>query len=461
MIPASCKRGDKIKMFTLALIGRPNVGKSSLFNRLVGRKLAIVHERPGVTRDFTQAQAYYGDMPFYILDTPGLADPETSAAHPELAKNMQLQSEAAIDGSDMVAFVVDGIAGITSFDREIAKFLHKKNKPIIVLINKSDSKKAQITEYDVFALGFQTVISVSAEHNLGMDALYEAIQPHLIFEEEEVAKDRPLKLAIMGRPNVGKSTLVNALIGEERLLTADMPGVTRDSVSLSWEHNGQKFELIDTAGIRRKAKVQDAVEQLAVESAKRTLQFAEMVVLVIDATIPIDEQLEKQDLALAQQVVEEGRGLILALNKVDKINHLPELMDHIRNQLNYQLAQVRDVPMVSISALNGHNLEEMLNKILDLNNLWNYRVPTAKLNDWLSFMLEKHPAPAVSGRRIRIKYMTQVKTRPPTFALFCTKASDLPASYIRYLSNGLRDDFNMPGVPIRFIVKGIKNPYLD
>ena len=361
----------------------------------------------------------------------------------------------------MVAFVVDGIAGITSFDGEIAKFLHKKNKPIIVLINKSDSKKAQITEYDVFALGFQTVISVSAEHNLGMDALYEAIQPHLIFEEEEVAKDRPLKLAIMGRPNVGKSTLVNALIGEERLLTADMPGVTRDSVSLSWEHNGQKFELIDTAGIRRKAKVQDAVEQLAVESAKRTLQFAEMVVLVIDATIPIDEQLEKQDLALAQQVVEEGRGLILALNKVDKINHLPELMDHIRNQLNYQLAQVRDVPMVAISALNGHNLEEMLNKILDLNNLWNYRVPTAKLNDWLSFMLEKHPAPAVSGRRIRIKYMTQVKTRPPTFALFCTKASDLPASYIRYLSNGLRDDFNMPGVPIRFIVKGIKNPYLD
>ena len=253
--------------------------------------------------------------------------------------------------------------------------------------------------------------------------------------------------------------MVNALFGEERLLTADMPGVTRDSVSLLWEHNGQKFELIDTAGIRRKAKVQDAVEQLAVQSATRTLQFAEMVVLVIDATIPIEEQLEKQDLGLAQQVVEEGRGLILALNKVDKINHLPELMEHIRNQLNYQLAQVRDVPMVAISALNHKNLDQMLDMVLELNKLWNMRIPTAKLNEWLPFMLDRHPTPAVAGRRIRIKYMTQVKSRPPTFALFCTKADDLPASYIRYLSNGLRDDFKLPGVPIRFIVKGIKNPY--
>ena len=446
-------------MFTLALIGRPNVGKSSLFNRLLGRKVAIVHERPGVTRDFQEGQAYYGDMPFRILDTPGLADPETSAAHPELSKNMQLQSEAAIEEAQMVAFVVDGIAGITAFDAEIAKFLHKKNKPIIVLINKNDSKKAQITEYDVFALGFQTVISISAEHNLGIDALYEAIQPHLTVEEEVEVTDRPLKLAIMGRPNVGKSTLVNALFGEERLLTADMPGVTRDSVSLLWEHNGQKFELIDTAGIRRKAKIQDAVEQLAVQSATRTLQFAEMVVLVIDATIPIEEQLEKQDLGLAQQVAEEGRGLILALNKVDKINHLPELMEHIRNQLNYQLAQVRDVPMVAISALNHKNLDQMLDMVLELNKLWNMRIPTAKLNEWLPFMLDRHPTPAVAGRRIRIKYMTQVKSRPPTFALFCTKADDLPASYIRYLSNGLRDDFNLPGVPIRFIVKNIKNPY--
>ncbi len=447
-------------MFTLALIGRPNVGKSSIFNRLLGKRVAIVHERPGVTRDFQEAQAYYGDMPFRVLDTPGLADPETSATHPELAKQMQLQSEAAIEEAQMIAFVIDGIAGITAFDEQIAKFLHKKNKSIIVLINKCDSKKAtQTTEYDVFSLGFQTVINVSAEHNLGVDALYEAIHPYLALEEEDVVKDRPLKLAIMGRPNVGKSTLVNALFGEERLLTADMPGVTRDSISLFWEYNGQKFELIDTAGIRRKAKVQDTVEQLAVQSATRALQFAEIVVLVIDATIPIEEQLEKQDLAIAQQVVEEGRGLVLALNKVDKINHLPQLMEHIRNQLNYQLAQVRDVPMVAISALNHKNLEQMLDMVLELNKLWNLRIPTAKLNDWLPFMLDKHPTPAVSGRRIRIKYITQVKSRPPTFALFCTKADDLPSSYIRYLSNGLRDDFNLPGVPIRFIIKSIKNPY--
>jgi GTP-binding protein len=446
-------------MFTLALIGRPNVGKSSIFNRLIGKKLAIVHERPGVTRDFQEAKAYYGDMPFSLLDTPGLADPETSVMYPELAKQMQQQSEAAIEEAQMVAFVIDGIAGITAFDEQIAKLLHKQNKPVIVLINKCDSKKAsQTTEYDVFSLGFQTVINISAEHNIGFDALYEAIFPHLS-EEENSATGKALKLAIMGRPNVGKSTLVNALFGEERLLTADMPGVTRDSVSLAWEYNGQKFELIDTAGIRRKAKVQDTVEQLAVQSANRTLQFAEIVVLVIDATIPLDEQLEKQDLAIAQQIVEEGRGLVLALNKVDKISHLPQLMEHIRNQLNYQLAQVRDVPMVAISALNNTNLNRLLDEVLALNALWNLRIPTAKLNDWLPFMLDKHPTTAVSGRRIRIKYMTQIKSRPPTFALFCTKADELPASYIRYLSNGLRDDFNLPGVPIRFIIKGIKNPY--
>jgi GTP-binding protein len=446
-------------MFTLALIGRPNVGKSSLFNRLIGRKLAIVHERPGVTRDFQEAQAYYGDMPFCVLDSPGLADPATAANHPELAKNMQLQSEAAIESADMVAFVIDGIVGITPFDQHIANFLHKKNKNIIVLVNKCDSKKSKSTEYDVFSLGFQTIISVSAEHNLGMDALYQAIHPHLDTEEEIASTERPLKLAIMGRPNVGKSTLINALIGQERLLTADMPGVTRDSVSLIWKHHGQLFELIDTAGIRRKARVQDAVEQLAVQSATRTLQFAEMVVLVIDATIPLEEQLEKQDMGLAQQIVEEGRGLVIAINKVDKIDYLPKLMEHIRSQLNFQLAQVRDVPMVAISALNKDNLVKLLDNVLKIYRMWNHRIPTAKLNEWLPFMLEKHPTPAIAGRRIRIKYITQIKTRPPTFALFSTKATDLPDSYLRYLSNGLRDDFDMPGVPLRFIVKGIKNPY--
>lgn len=446
-------------MFTLALIGRPNVGKSSLFNRLVGKKLAIVHEQPGVTRDFQEAQAYYGDMPFFVLDSPGLADPATAENHPELAKNMQIQSEAAIESADMVAFVVDGIVGITPFDEYIAKFLHKKNKNVVVLVNKCDSKKAKETELEVFALGFKTIINVSAEHNLGMDALYQAIQPHLNYEEEVAATDRPIKLAIMGRPNVGKSTLINSLIGQERLLTADMPGVTRDSVSLTWKYGEQLFELIDTAGIRKKTKVQDAVEQLAVQSANRTLQFAEVVVLVIDATIPLDEQLEKQDMTLAQQIVEEGRGLVIALNKIDKINYLPKLMEHIHNQLNFQLAQVRDVPMVAISALNKNNLSNLLDNILSIYKMWNRRIPTAKLNEWLPFMLEKHPTPAIGGRRIRIKYMTQIKTRPPTFAIFTTKAGDLPDSYLRYLSNGIRDDFNMPGVPLRFIVKGIKNPY--
>lgn len=446
-------------MFTLALIGRPNVGKSSLFNRLVGKKLAIVHEQPGVTRDFQEANAFYGDMPFCLLDSPGLADPATAENHPELAKNMQIQSEAAIAASDMVAFVVDGIVGVTPFDEHIAKFLHKQNKHVIVLVNKCDSKKSKETELEAFALGFQTVICVSAEHNLGIDALYQAIHPYLNYEEEVAATDRPIKLAIMGRPNVGKSTLINSLIGQERLLTADMPGVTRDSVSLTWEYNDQLFELIDTAGIRKKSKVHDAVEQLAVQSATKTLQFAEIVVLVIDATISLDEQLEKQDMSLAQQIVEEGRGLVIAINKIDKINYLSELMAHIRNQLNFQLAQVKDIPMVAISALSKNNLYELLDNVLDIYQMWNRRISTAKLNDWLPFMLERHPTPVVSGRRIRIKYMTQIKTRPPTFALFTTKAGDLPDSYIRYLSNGLRDDFDMPGVPLRFIVKGIKNPY--
>jgi GTP-binding protein len=450
-------------MFTLALVGRPNVGKSSLFNRLVGKKLAIVHEKPGVTRDFREAQAYYGDMQYMVIDTPGLADPHTEAVYPELAKAMQQQSEAAIIKADMVAFVLDGIAGITPFDAHIAKFLFKQNKPVIVLINKSDSKKTQLNEYDVYGLGFDTVIKISAEHNLGVDALYQAIYPMLDKDElvEELDKNYPLKLAIMGRPNVGKSTLINTLIGEERLLTADMPGVTRDSVSLQWEYNDQLFELTDTAGIRKKAKVLDAVESMAVVSANKTLQFASVVVLVIDSTIPIDEQLEKQDMTLAQQIVEEGRGLVIALNKVDKINNLDALMEHVRNQLNYQLSQVRDVPMVPIAAINGKNLAKLMDAVLSVYKLWNKRMPTAKLNDWLSFMLEKHPTPAVSGRRIRIKYMTQIKTRPPTFALFCTQAAELPDSYLRYLANGLRDDFNIPGVPIRMIVKSIKNPYLD
>lgn len=451
-------------MFTLALVGRPNVGKSSLFNRLIGKRLAIVHERPGVTRDFREEAAYYGDMPYVVIDTPGLADPHTAALYPELAKAMHQQSEAAIIKADMVAFVLDGIAGITPFDAHIAKFLFKQNKPVIVLVNKSDSKKTQLTEYDVHGLGFDTVIPVSAEHNLGIDALYEAIYPMLDSNElpdAKIDKTHPLKLAIMGRPNVGKSTLINSLIGEERLLTADMPGVTRDSISLTWEHDGQVFELTDTAGIRKKAKVLDAVENLAVGSATKTLQFAEIVVLVIDATIPIDEQLEKQDMTLAQQIVSEGRGLVIALNKVDKINNLNALMEHIRNQLNYQLSQVRDVPIVPIAAINGKNFPQLMEAVLAIYTLWNRRIPTAKLNDWLGFMLEKHPTPAVSGRRIRIKYMTQIKTRPPTFALFCTQVADLPDSYLRYLANGLRDDFKMPGVPMRMIVKAIKNPYLD
>lgn len=450
-------------MFTLALVGRPNVGKSSLFNRLVGKKLAIVHEKPGVTRDFRESPAYYGDMPYMVIDTPGLADPHTAAVYPELAKAMQLQSEAAIIKCDMVAFVLDGIAGVTPFDAHIAKFLFKQNKPVIVLINKADSKKTQLSEYDVYGLGFDTVIKVSAEHNLGIDALYEAIYPMLDNGEltEELDKKSPLKLAIMGRPNVGKSTLINTLIGEERLLTADMPGVTRDSISLKWEYNGQLFELTDTAGIRKKAKVLDAIENMAVGSATKTLQFAEVVVLVIDATIPIEEQLEKQDMTLAQQIVSEGRSLVIALNKVDKINNLSALMEHVRNQLNYQLSQVRDVPMVPIAAINGKNFPQLMEAVLSIYKLWNKRITTAKLNDWLSFMLENHPTPAISGRRIRIKYMTQIKTRPPTFALFCTQSSDLPDSYLRYLANGLRDDFKMPGVPIRLTVKSIKNPYLD
>lgn len=377
---------------------------------------------------------------------------------------MQQKSETAIAQADAVAFILDGVAGITPFDEEIAKLLFRQNKPTIVLINKCDSKKSSLTEYDVYGLGFKTSISVSAEHNLGIDAFYQFIYPYLEKEtetNENSDKNLPLKLAVMGRPNVGKSTLINSLIGDDRLLTADMPGVTRDSIVVKWKYEGQEFELTDTAGIRRKSRVLDTLENMAVSSASKTLQFAEMVVLVIDATIPLEEHLEKQDILLAHNITKEGRGLIIALNKIDKVKNLNLLIDHIRSQLNNQLSQVRDVSIVPISALKHNNLDVLLDEVLSLYKLWNIRISTPKLNDWLGFMLEQHPTPAIGGRRIRIKYITQIKSRPPTFALFCTKAAALPDSYLRYLANGLRDNFSLPGVPIRMVIKEKKNPYLD
>jgi GTP-binding protein len=344
-----------------------------------------------------------------------------------------------------------------------------------VLVNKCEGKGSEAGVSDAHRLGLGEVIAISAEHGIGMDDFQEALSeyinvdygsdddddeaPNTDDDDETYRLNRSLKIAILGRPNVGKSTLVNALLEEEVQLTADYPGVTRDAIAFQWTYNDRAIELVDTAGIRRKSKVDGAVEKLAVYDAERTMRFAEIVVLVIDASIPMDELIEKQDLMLASNVLEEGRGLIIALNKWDLVKDQAATLKHVHEQLEVHLTQARGIQCVTLSALKGQHLEALMNQVIAMEKLWNRRIPTAQLNQWLQFTVEAHPAPIVSGHRIRLKYMTQIKSRPPTFKVFCTKAADLPDSYVRYLTNALRRDFKMPAVPIRFQFKSQKNPY--
>lgn len=437
----------------VALIGRPNVGKSTLFNRLTGKKLAIVHDEPGVTRDRRYGDATLAGLKFTLIDTAGLADPNQH----RFTKDMIKQTELAIKDADILLFMIDAKTSCTPYDFELARSLAKQKKPILVLANKAETHTIFPGAVDATSFGIGDVIEISAEHGQGLDALHEFLSKYIEMDEEDdiPAHLRPLRLAIMGRPNAGKSTLINTLLGEERQLTGDTPGLTRDAIRIEWKYKDQDIQLIDTAGIRRNARVDEVIERLSVLDAKKALQFSEVVILTLDATCA----LEKQDLTLAYDIYNEGRAMVIALNKWDMVKDKKAVLDEIEHKIIHQLAQAKDIPVIGISALKEKGLDELMTAVIEMYRVWNIRISTARLNDWLSEVVSKHPAPAVNGRRIRPKYMTQAKSRPPTFVLFCSQAEKLPESYTRYLTNSLRQVFKLPGVPIRFHVRGGTNPY--
>ncbi len=454
--------------FTVAIVGRPNVGKSTLFNRLVGKRVAIVDDTPGVTRDRREGTAAIGDLAFRVIDTAGLDEAGAGA----LETRMREQTEKAIDDSDLVLLLIDARAGVTPVDEHFADWVRQRHKPAVLIANKCESAAADPGVYESYRLGFGDPVPISAEHGEGMADLYGAILHHVeggaVAEpaeppdgetpEEEAAEEEagPLRLAIIGRPNTGKSTLVNRLLGEERLLTGPEAGITRDSIMVDWEYDGRVLELVDTAGMRRKSRVADKLEKLSVDDTLRTIRFANVAVLVLDATV----MLEKQDLTIARLVIEEGRALIIAANKWDAVANPGEAMQNLRDRMQTSLPQVRGIPVVTISALRGQNLDKLMQAVFDIYEIWNRRVSTAALNRWLELVLEGHPPPLAStGRRVRLRYMTQLKSRPPTFAIWGTRPQDLPESYRRYLINGLRQDFAIEGVPIRLQFRQGENPF--
>ncbi len=438
----------------LAIVGRPNVGKSTLFNRLSGKRMAIVHDIPGVTRDRKEAYGQLGDIPLQLIDTAGLEDKSKDPLMP----GMKAQVIEALKGSDVILFVIDGRAGITPLDESFAHLLRRAEKPVVLIANKCEGKAGGQGIAEAWGLGFGEPIATSAEHGMGLDTVYESILPlykgpH--FEDEGEEEIAPLQLAIVGRPNVGKSTLLNQLVGFERVLTGPEAGVTRDAIGIEWEYKGQAIKLIDTAGMRRRSKVTEKLEWLSTSESVSAIQYAQVVVLVCDATQP----LEKQDLHIASQVIDEGRCLVLALNKWDLIPNKQELLADLNYRLQNALPQVKGIPLVPMSALTGKNKEKLLDAVLEIYGIWNQRISTSRLNRWLEGLVSHHPPPLVSGRRIKIKYLTQIKTRPPTFVMFSSKATELPDSYVRYVINGMRETFGLAGVPMRLSVRSSKNPY--
>jgi GTP-binding protein len=439
--------------FTVAIIGRPNVGKSTLFNRLVGKRLALVDDKPGVTRDRREGDGWIGDLTFRVIDTAGLEE----AFDDSLEARMRRQTELAIEDADVALLLIDARAGITPLDEHFANWARRGQTPVVLLANKCEGRVGQQGVYDAYALGLGEPIAVSAEHGEGMGELFDALLPYQPTAEDDdsSAENRPLQLAIVGRPNVGKSTLVNRLIGEDRLLTGPEAGITRDAIALDWEYNGRPLKLVDTAGLRRRSRVSEKLEKLSNADAMRALRFAQVVVLLLDS----DDMLEKQDLTIARQTIDEGRALVVAANKWDLVTDRDASLRLLHDRLEKSLPQVRGVPVVTLSALNGSNLDKLLDAVFSIYDLWDSRIETSKLNEWLGYMVEAHPPPLASGRRIRLRYMTQIKSRPPTFAIWTSRPDALPESYLRYLTNGLRDDFGLSGIPLRILLRKGRNPY--
>jgi len=438
--------------FSVAILGRPNVGKSTLFNRLIGRRLALVDDAPGVTRDRREGEGRIADLKFWVMDTAGLED----AVPGSLGERMQAQTERALADVDVALLVIDAREGVTEADRHFASWLRRKGKPVLLLANKAEGRVALSAIGEAYCLGLGDPLPISAEHGEGLAELYERLTPFSRPDDlAAVDLESALQLAIVGRPNVGKSTLVNRLIGQERLVTGPEAGITRDAIAVDWRWHGRPLRLIDTAGMRRKPRIEGKLEQLSVADALRAIRFAETVVLVMDALQP----LERQDLAIARLVADEGRALVLAANKWDVVDEPAVLWKQLRDRLPVSLPQLSGVTLVQLSGLAGYGLEALMAAAFAAREVWNRRVSTADLNRWLATVQERHPLPAPGGRRLRLRYIAQVNIRPPTFALFTSRPSEVPDSYRRYLIHSLRRDFDLPGTPVRLMLRKGANPY--
>ncbi len=442
---------------TVAILGRPNVGKSTLFNRLAGKRLALVHDTPGVTRDWKVTPIKIGPLQFDLVDTAGLDEDGDRS----LTTRMKKATQAVLaEKADLALFVIDARAGVTPADEEIAGWIRPFKKPVIIIANKCEGKGGEGGFYEAFKLGFGDPIAFSAEHGEGQGELLTRLAELIPSEEKEIEEEKsqgPLRLAIVGRPNAGKSTLINRLLGSERLLTGPEAGITRDSIALDWEWRGTAVKLFDTAGLRKRARVQEKLEKLSVADTLNAVDFAETVVLLLDPELPVSHQ----DIRIAGKILDEGRSLILAFNKADTIKDLPAFKKKAAQYIDDQFPHAKGVATLYLSALSGQGVNALMPAVMKANAIWNTRIPTAKLNRWLEGVLAQHPLPLAGGRPLKIRYMTQIKTRPPTFVLAANRPKDIPASYVRYLENELRRIFKLPGIPLRLQLKGGTNPYRE